>query len=430
MVVCRPVLMHFSSIHTTYCHLFVAATLLGTAFAAQVPDDKSLNKMIERGGSKLAVMEETYGIIHKDKEQADYARALKKDIDEEKRRYKRFLSDAKNLAAEVKKSGKINKQDKEGRTLLMLVAAIGNDAATEMVLAAEPDITLADKNGRTAFHYEAQSGGRAIYNLLNDLWCNTFLTGDADAIQELLDCGANPDWPVQGQLPLAIAIANKHNALFDILLFSGAQVGNRLADGSGYIDLAVHYNNSDALNGLLNKVQSVDIRLHNAAPLFWHLLDAEHAECLMVWFNRAKELNQIQTADGASRFCLIMRQAAEESAMALATHNKNLLQTEDAQGNLPLHEAARRGSTRLYHHLINSGADTNQRNTRGETTLMHAVLSGNQELLAEVLKGISAEHLNAKDTNGRTAHYYAKLSQNTAAADMLRAAGLAPQQKD
>lgn len=430
MLVYRPILMRFFSPYKTYCRILAATMLLGMAYAAPVPDDKTLNRLLEHGSSKLAVMEETHSIIKQDKEQAEYASALKKDIDKEKRRYKQFLGAAKHLASEVKKSGKIDKRDKEGRTLLMLAAAIGNDQATKMVLAANPDISLADKNGKTAFHYETQSGGRAVYDVLNERWVNTFVSGDTDAIQQLLDCGANPDWPVHNQLPMAMAIAHNRNDIFDILLFHGAQLGNRLADGSGYIDLAVQCNNSNALSSILNKETTPDIRLHDATPLFWRLLDAEHAECLMVWFSRAVELKQLQTAEGASRFCLIMRQAAEESAMALATQHKNLITTEDSQGNIPLHEAARRGSTRLYHHLLNSGADANQRNARGETTLMHATLSGNPELLAEVLKGISAEQLNATDANGHTAHYYAKLTHNTAAADMLRAAGLAPQPKD
>ncbi|MBE6436060.1 MAG: ankyrin repeat domain-containing protein, partial [Akkermansiaceae bacterium] len=106
--------------------------------------------------------------------------------------------------------------------------------------------------------------------------------------------------------------------------------------------------------------------------------------------------------------------------------NIKLISVEDPEGNLPLHEAARKGDAELYRELVKLGANPAQKNTRGETVLMHAALSGDAETLAEALKGISPELLQAKDKDGHNAHYYAKLAQDKAATEALKAAGLQP----
>ena len=61
---------------------------------------------------------------------------------------------------------------------------------------------------------------------------------------------------------------------------------------------------------------------------------------------------------------------------------------------------------------------------KGETTLMHAALSGNANMLATVLNDLPQEELQATNESGRTALHYAQLARDPKAQQALKAAGL------
>lgn len=396
------------------------------ALSSQALDDKTLLKLTEHGSTKLAEMEREHEEVKNADDQKDYARALKKDIDAEKRRCNELKSAIRQLAPKVKKSGKINLRDEKGRTLIMLVAALGNNTATELVLRDNPDLMLYDKNNKIAMDYEQQGGGTAISDLLKPRWEQAIAAFNLDEIQNLLDCGANADWPVAGQPPLALAILSNQNSVFDRLIMHGAHAGNRMANGSTLIELAVAAKNANAVDTLLGALKETELTFSDGSTMFRHLQSAEHADCLAAWLTHAQSLKKLHTPDGTSYFCMAMRLAATESAKKVATQNIKLISVEDPEGNLPLHEAARKGDAELYRELVKLGANPAQKNARGETVLMHAALSGDAETLAEALKGISPELLQAKDKDGHNAHYYAKLAQDKAATEALKAAGLQP----
>ncbi len=161
--------------------------------SSQALDDKTLIKLIDHGSTKLARLKREHEEVQADKEQRDYAKEINKEINAEKSRCQKYESAIRALAPKVKKSGKIDLQDEEGRTLLMLVAALGNDTATEMVLRDSPDLMITDKNGDNAMAYEKKGEGTAISNLLKKQWQAAMVSHNQDEIQVLLDCGANPD---------------------------------------------------------------------------------------------------------------------------------------------------------------------------------------------------------------------------------------------
>ncbi len=418
--------MHLSGLHKYLCTALMACSALST----QALDDKTLLKLIDHGSTKLAEMEREYEALKSDPEQREQARDLKKDMDAEKRRCNAIKTDIRALAPKVKKSGKINMRDEQGRTLIMLVAALGNNTATELVLRDGPELFLYDKDNKIAIDYENEGGGSSISNYLKPMWDKAVQSFNQDEIQNMLDCGANPDWPVAGQPPLALAILGKQDAVFDRLMLHGAHAGNRMQDGTSLIELAVTQRNANAVDALLSALKETDIIFSDGTPIFRHLMGEAQKDCLTAWLNQAQSMNKFHTEDGTSYFCLAMRLADTECAKHAATQNIKLLGTEDKEGNLPLHEVARRGNAELYRELVKLGASPEQRNSRGETALMHAALSADADTLAEALKGISPELLNATDNDGHTALYYAKLAKDQAATEALKAAGLQPQKKD
>lgn len=406
------------------CSSVWAALLHGTAQAAL--DEKALSRLIDIGSTRLQELERQHSEVKNDKEQRDFAAAIKKDMDAERRRCNDLKSAAKSLLAKVKKSGKIDARDEKGRTLLMLVAGMGNDAATEMVLRENPDLSLMDNADKIAFEYERRSGGSAIADYLGKSWVQAISNGDKEAVQLLLECGASPDWPVGGEPPLGLAVNAGDSALFDMLMLAGAGVKGAMQDGTPLIELVVARHDDNALLSMLGALGELNPPFKDGRSLFRHLLGEEDAACLCAWMVTAMEKNPPETADGTGYLCLAVRLAHPAGVAAVVQQSKKYINDEDSEGNLPLFEAARRGDVEVYKTLLSCGANAGARNCRGETVLMHAALSGNPQMLAEVLAHASAEIVQATDNAGHNAHYYAKLAKDTAASESLKAAGLQP----
>lgn len=410
------------------CGSLWAVGLHGFTHAAV--DEKALSRLIDIGSTRLQELERQHSEVKNDKEQREFAAAIKKEMDEERRRCNDLKSAAKSLLAKVKKNGKIDTQDEKGRTLLMLLAGLGNDSATEMVLRERPDLAIMDQADKVAYEYERRSGGSAIANYLGERWVAAIERGDKDEVQQLLACGASPDWPVGGEPPLGLAVNAGDSALFDILMFSGAGVKSSMQDGTPLIELVVARHDANALLSMLNVVDESNIVFKDGRSLFRHLLDEEDADCLCAWMVKAMEKKPAETESGTSHLCLVVRLAHPAGVAAVAQQSKKYINDEDREGNLPLFEAARRGDVEIFRSLIACGAGIETRNCRGETVLMHAALSGSAEMLAEVLAKVSPGVLQATDKDGHNAHYYAKLAKDSAAAEALKAAGLQPNQKN
>ena len=58
----------------------------------------------------------------------------------------------------------------------MLTAAVGNDAATRMLIRENPNMTIVDKNNRTALQYEKDGSGTALLDHLRKEWLHALRT--------------------------------------------------------------------------------------------------------------------------------------------------------------------------------------------------------------------------------------------------------------
>ncbi len=406
------------------CSTALAVVLQGVTRAEL--DDTALSRLIDVGSTRLQELERQHNEVKNDKEQRDFASAVKAEMDAERRRCNDVKSAAKALLAKVKKNGKIDTRDEKGRTLLMLMAGLGNDAATEMVLRENPDLTIMDHHDKIAYDYERRGGGSAIANYLGSRWVQAMERMDKDAVQMLLSCGASPDWPVGGEPPLGVAINAGDSAMFDMLMFAGAGAKSSMQDGTPLIELAVNRHDDNALPVMLNALGEVNPLFKDGRSLFRHLLGEDDAACLCAWMTVALEKKPAETEAGTAYLNLVVRLAHPAGVGAVAQQYKKYLNDEDTEGNLPLFEAARRGNVEIYKALIACGADVRARNSRGETVLMHAALSASPQMLAEVLANVPQEIIQASDNAGHNAHYYAKLAKDAAAGESLKAAGLQP----
>ena len=322
-----------------------------------------------------------------------------------------------NLLAKVRKSGDINATDSDGHTLLMLAAATGHNAATELVLKYSPLQNMADADDMTACDYEQLNKGTILQNELKINWSQAVSASDTDTVQELLNCGADPNWEVQDTAPVAHAILQKNTDLFELLVTYGASVETRLEDGSKLIEHAVQTRNSDILELLLRHGCTPETRLSDGRPIFEHLLGEDAGECLLTWLSYVKEERPVY-------LCRLVRLGAPGAIRTVFNAHKSEINSEDRHGNIPLHEAARRGDCSIYQILISQGADVTARNMKQETTLMHAALSGSADMLTTVLNTLPQEEIQAKDEDGHSALHYAQLAHDKKAQQALKAAGL------
>lgn len=413
---------------------------MATALSAGALDGDALIKQATKGSRQLHAMQLEYEKIRRDKSFKDYANSLKKSIAAEQKRCKQIEQDIRKSIHQVQSTKNINCRNKEGRTLLMLVASLGMDEATRIVMAENPDLSIVDNYNKLALDYEFFNGGQVIAGLLKQQWAAAMQEADLNTMQELIDCGADPNWgynvPGEGGTmsrdlsSLEIAILTANSDLLTKLLACGADPNRKTAQGISLIELALRENDPQIVLPLLSELNEVNIILSDGCSLFQRLMLNKDTQALCTLLTKLNAEGRIETADGTSYFCMVIRYAPAECALAVAEQNKHLLCLEDREGNLPLHEAARRGHTTLYRKMIEWGAEPNQKNARKETVLMHAAMSASADTVSEVLKSISPDTLNARDAAGRTAHYYAKLAQDKATAQALKAAGLQPQNKD
>lgn len=316
---------------------------------------------------------------------------------------------------QVRRAGDINLADNQGRTLLMLAAAMGHDNITRMVLNENPALDATDNVGQTACDYEQKNNGNAVRSILMNQWATAIENRDSDAVQTLLNCGADPDWPIKNEAPIVRAFSMNDYDLFSMLANSGANVEARLQDGKKLVELVIEKRNADALEVLLRQGCKTEGMFANGRTALDILLEEGSEDCLEVW------IRYVQEADKAAILCQVVRLGTPKAVRMIFSTQKDSLDSEDPQGNLPLHEAARRGDLTIYRTLIELGASITARNEREETVLMHAALSGNYELISEVLSRLPAELRNARDKSGRTAAGYASLAKDTRAQRIIEA---------
>lgn len=402
-----------------YNFLFGVPMISGVLTA--LPEPADFKRILKNDPPVIVELKKEIEALRSEQGSSRYTTELIRRLEKERRTAQLAYEDKQdallNLLTKVKKSGDINATDSDGRTLLMLAAATGHNAATELVLKHSPRLNMADFDDLTACDYEQLGKGTVLQHQLKANWEQAVDTGDTDAVQELLNCGADPNWEVQNSAPVALAIQQQNTAMFELLVTYGASVETRLSNGAKLIEYAVMDLNADILELLLRHGCTPETRMSDGRPIFEHLLGENAGECLLIWLSYVKEERPVYLSR-------LVRLGSPETIRTVFNTYKNEINTEDRHGNIPLHEAARRGDCAIYQILISLGADTTAHNIRQETTLMHAALSGNAAMLTTVLKALPQEEVQAKDESGHTALHYAQLARDKKAQQTLNAAGL------
>ncbi|MDD6813854.1 MAG: ankyrin repeat domain-containing protein [Akkermansia muciniphila] len=356
------------------------------------------------------------------KAQRDATKELKKlerDLAKCKRQLKQRNEAIARLAKEVEKSGNINRRDKQGRTLAMLVAECNCTAAMEKVLADDPKLDLRDKAGQTALGYEQSVMGYALAAHLQKRWAQAIENADEDAVTYLLECGLPPDTLVEGEPPLGYAIKSGKKEVVDVLLATRPSVKTRMSDGTTMLEQAVLHNMSGAIRYLVGGGCNVNDPLSSGEHPFFRLVTRGNAEAVRTWLEVVPGMDA-QKLPSTNPACVAARCGTPETLAAVLDSRANLLDTPDDFGHTPLQEAARRGSVEMIADLLKRGAKPDAVSKQGETPLMCAALSGNAAAVRALLQA-APETRDAKDAEGKTAARYAEQSGSAAAVQALSA---------
>lgn len=389
--------------------LLLLPLLMATAGAALDRDD--LLRTIDAHNRSAKIERELKE--WKDMGNDPYAKAQKKELTKQLHAVKRDDEARKRSVIacldRVRQTGDINARSKEGLTLLMAVANTGVDDATAAVLRENPDLSYGDANGHTALWYEMRGMGHLLNSELLHRWHAALAAGDAEQVHHLLDCGLSPATPTEsGNPPLGEAIERGLQGIIAELIKQDTDITYAMADGRSLLEVAVEKGNAQAISYLLTFGADADERLRTGESPLRYLLRSGSPEAVLAFVKGADLGNR---AEGDTRVCcLAARLAPAETVKALLTAVEKPHE-EDAYGNTPLLEAARRGDPAVYDAVLAS-APSQWTNGRGETPLMHAALSGNEAMLRRVLETLPAELRDKADAAGRRAADYAALTPN------------------
>ncbi len=316
----------------------------------------------------------------------------------------------------------INAQDAKGRTLLMLVAATGNSQAMELLLAEGPRLDLQDHHGKSALDYEREAQqGNTLQTHMERLWVMAFSASDTQSITMLLEAGLSADTHAGDEPAPVLALLCGNTEVLSQLLSHPASIKARSREGHDLMELAIHADNSKAISMLAMAGMGKERLSNGNSPLF-HLLTRGSTESLKAFLDAATCL------DEAARRALpsqVVRLGNVEK-VGLVITGADVANAEDEHRNIPVHEAARRGDMKILRLVLERGGSRSATNAEGESTLMHAALSGKPEVVTLVLEGLSARDIHHKNKKGQTAADYAKESGNTQISDILRQAAHTP----
>jgi ankyrin repeat protein len=265
---------------------------------------------------------------------------------------------------------------------LIQAAAAGNAAAVEELLQQGADINAQGRFGNTPLMMAVQSDKVDMVKLLLKKGADpdglggaallTAIDGDnLEIVKLLLEGGANTDVAENdGTTPLTKAVQRNHTAMVKLLLEKGANPNT----WSPPLYFAAGQGDVEVVRLLLD--HGADINETNAnqtTALHQATLNGRAAVVKLLIERGAK----IEAKDqfGATPLHEAAHWGQPEAARELLDRGANV-QARDDHGDTPLHIAAHRGCTAVVKLLLDRGANIEARNKDGMTPLMYAAESG------------------------------------------------------
>ncbi|KAL8894462.1 MAG: hypothetical protein Q9192_004298 [Flavoplaca navasiana] len=335
----------------------------------------------------------------------------------------------------LKADADVNKADKWGSTALEGAAGAGHIDTVRFLLAADAAVDQASYNNRTALMTAASKGHDEVVQILLDHGANieaATVFGDTSlmitaegcftsTVELLVDKGANMNAGIgllqaaieSGSMAMVELAANKigevtkadHTAnplfqlsksnrptagVFKFLIEKGADPTS-FVDGETPIHVAARNGNVEAIRSLLKHGVSPNIRDEHGNTPIHRAAFSEHLEAnemIEVLVDNGADLTA-QNHAGESGLHTFLRSehcGRFDHMLPLLVRRNIPLNTPDAKEKTALYLAAHRDFEYTVAFLMKQGADGSRREHGGRTPLETAAVSGNEELVEQMLK--------------------------------------------
>ena len=177
----------------------------------------------------------------------------------------------------------INKQDKQGRTLVYKAALNGHASAITALHTAGANVDTPNRNGATPVYIAAEKEHESAITALHAAGANVNMpqkdgatpayvaayNGHASAITALYIAGANVNTSKDGGFtPVYIAAYNGHVSAIAALHAAGANVNTPISDGKTPVFIAAYNGHASAITALYAAGANVDTPCDGATPVF------------------------------------------------------------------------------------------------------------------------------------------------------------------
>ncbi|XP_048865095.1 ankyrin repeat domain-containing protein 50 [Brienomyrus brachyistius] len=321
------------------------------------------------------------------------------------------------------KGARVEQPDREGRTALMAAGYMGHREALEILLNAGAEVNRKDGDGRTALSLAAMClGGNSseVMSLLLERGADpghrdgdgmtplllAAYEGHGEAVELLLEAGADVDDASGSVTPLLAAASMGHMAVVNTVLFWGAPVDAIDGEGRTALCLAATHGSTDVVRALLDR----GLDENHKDDLGWTPLHAAacsgHKGACAVLTDYGS-MARVGELDNEGRTPLIL--AAQEGhcgTVRLLLDRRSPIDHRGYDGHSALSAAALEGHADVVELLMRRGTDTDVRDAEGKPLLYLLMLEGRLDIAALLVEKGGAP-LESRDAEGRTALHVA-----------------------
>ncbi|XP_010250790.1 PREDICTED: ankyrin-3 isoform X2 [Nelumbo nucifera] len=244
---------------------------------------------------------------------------------------------------------------------------------------------------------------------------HAILCGNAGALDVLLDCGADVEFPVRTRKtefhPIHLAARLGLAEILQRLIDAGCNINSRTESGDTALMICARFRQEECLRVLASS--GSDFGLINLAGQCASSIAGSNRWTL--GFQRALldvvRAGKVIQSSNASVFCPLLFVAATGDTVALNTLirwpgiNLNL---QDENGFTAVMVAAREGHVEAFRVLVYAGADVKLENKSGDTALVLSELNQNHDLFEKVMLEFALEKGNRGADGFYALHYAAR----------------------
>ena len=297
----------------------------------------------------------------------------------------------------LKYGARINHQNENGLTPLMLATLGGHEQVVQTLVTAGADINIQESEGWTALMIASENGQTQVIELVKEHAHFNIQTND-------------------GWTALMIASLNGHIKVIELLIKTGANVNIQGKNGVTALMLASQNGHTDVSELLLKANANVSIQDEDRWTALMIASQNGHTHVVEKLLKQRPDVN-IQTKEGVTALMLASQNGHTNVSELLLKANANVsIQDEDRWTALMI--ASQNGHTHVVEKLLKQRPDVNIQTKEGVTALMLASQNGHTNVSELLLKANA--NVSIQDEDGWTALMLASQNGHAQVVEQLK----------